>query len=172
MKIDTATLLAFIRGVLHTLVNAIYSCVCISSSDSLVSSSDKELDEIASDYNQLYISVGDMLGKQVRYWCDASFARWKRNHHFCAAQMRTLFSFLSLTYLYFAKQVSASSLVCFYRYAPANAAMSLNNGTASVGREHASKSNVNYVSTHPMSSNRRKMIAAFFVFNNSSLKSC
>ncbi|PSW16281.1 hypothetical protein C9J01_04585 [Photobacterium rosenbergii] len=169
MKFDTATLLVFIRGVLDTLVNAIYSCVCISSSESLVSNSDKELDEIASDYNQLYISVGDMLGKQVRYWCDVSYARWKHNHHCCAALVRTLFSLLSLTYLYFAKQVSASSLVCFYRYAPANAAMSLNNGTASVGREYAGKNNVNYVSIHPMSSNRRKMIAAFFVLNNSSL---
>ncbi|AJR05613.1 hypothetical protein C9J03_00470 [Photobacterium gaetbulicola] len=172
MRFDTATLLVFIQGVLHTLVNAIYSCVCISPSDNLVSGSDKELDAIASDYNQLYICVGDMLGKPFRYWCEVTCARWKSHHQYRAEQVRTLLSLLSLTYLYFAKQVAASSLVCFYRYAPANAATSITNGTVSLGREHASKSNVTHVSIHPMSSNRRKMIAAFFVFNNSSLSSC
>ncbi|MGF1734065.1 hypothetical protein [Photobacterium satsumensis] len=172
MKFDSATLLVFIQGVLRTLVNAIYSCACINASESLVSSSDKELDEIASDYNQLYIRVGDMLGKHVRYWCDVSCTRWKRNHQCCAAQIRTLFSLLSLTYLYFAKQVSASSLVCFYRYAPANAVMSMANGTVSLGRENANKSNVVNVSIHQLSSNHRKMVAAFFVYNNSNLSSC
>ncbi|MGR5065454.1 hypothetical protein [Photobacterium sp. DNB22_13_2] len=172
MKFDSATLIVFIQGVLRTLANAIYSCVCINASESLVSSSDKELDEIASDYNQLYIRVGDMLGKQVRYWCVVSYARWKHNHQCCAAQVRTLFSLLSLTYLYFAKQVSASSLVCFYRYAPANAAMFSTYGSASLGRVNASKNNVSNVSIHQLSSNHRKMIAAFFVFNNSNLSSC
>lgn len=171
MKFDSATLLVFIQGVLRTLVNAIYSCVCINVSENLVSSSDKELDEIASDYNQLYICVGDMLGKQVRYWCDVSYARWKHNHQCCAAQVRTLLSLLSLTYLYFAKQVSASSLVCFYRYAPANAVMPITHRTASFGLNYASKSNVTNVSIHQLSSNHLVMIAAFFVFNNKSLSS-
>ncbi|MGF1725305.1 hypothetical protein [Photobacterium nomapromontoriensis] len=169
MKMNVNTLIVFIQGILHALINAIYSCVCINNNETLLSSSDKELDELASNYNQLYISVGDLISKKVRHWYGVSCTRWKRNFLTCEAQIRTLLSVLSLIYLYFAKQVSASALVSFYRYAPGKLLVAECSVMASYDREIVKKD----LNINQKSSNYREVVAAFFVLSAiNSLEGC
>lgn len=161
MKLNANTLIVFIQGILHALANAIYSCVCISNNETLITNSDKELDELASNYNQLYISVGDLISKKVRHWYGVNGTRWKRNFLTCEARVRTLLSVLSLTYLYFAKQVSASALVSFYRYAPGKLFMTECSVMALSNRVIVKKD----LNINQKSSNHSDVVAAFFVLS-------
>ncbi|MGF1682256.1 hypothetical protein [Photobacterium minamisatsumaniensis] len=168
MKLNAKTLIAFIQSVLYTLVNAIYSCACIHNNENLIADSDKEFDEVASSYNQLYICVGDLIGKKVRYWYGVTCTRWKRNFLSCAAQVRTLLSVLLLTYLYFAKGVSASSLVSFYRYAPGRV-VTFNSLVANLFERVLLVKDFNI---NQISGNHFKVVAVFLFLKINRLKSC
>lgn len=165
MNSNELNIKVFFQGVLNVLVNAVYSCVCIHSHEDLITNTEEELDELASNYNQIYINLGELIGKKIHHWNGENVLRWSRNFLSYQANVRTLLSVLSLTYLHFVEQVSASSMVLFYRYAPGNSVMLGNLPTNSFSHIL----NVKSFSINHLNSSHLKVAAVFFVFNKSTV---
>lgn len=165
MNSNELNIKVFFQSVLNVLVNAIYSCVCIHNNEDLITNTEEELDELASNYNQIYINLGELIGKKIHHWYGENVLRWSRNFLSYQANVRTLLSVLSLTYLHFVEQVSASSMVLFYRYAPGN---SVTLGNLSIN-SFSHVLNVKSFSINHLSSSHLKVAAVFFVFNKSTV---
>jgi len=157
----------FIQSMLHALANISLSFVCIKEVDEINSellssdSSDPELEEIVAGYNKLHLTLGGCLQARIRRCTSRSAISWKQLTNTRAVLVKTWLFVVSRSHLFFAKSVSAVTLVGFYRHAPADAICV----TERWVKPCVDTVIVNNLDFNPRGSNHLNVVAAFFCFN-------